>query len=607
MPSTYSSNLRIELIASGEQGNTWGNTTNNNLGTLIEQAISGYRSIDTIWSSNACTLTALNGANDQARNMFLDIPSSVLLTAEGQLVAPTVPKMYVIRNNTSGGYAIRIKTGASSTTCLIPNGATKAVVCDGTNFSEATTAAADFYIANTPTTALQATNKTYVDTADNLRLKLDGTQNMTGELVLSAGTAPSNALAAVSKQYVTNTFLPLAGGTLTGALTLPSVAPVGTWQAVPKTYVDAFAITASAPLTSTGTAGTGISMSIATATASARGVVKGGGNVSIAADGTMSVTGVGSGTVTSVGFTAANGFTGTVATATSTPNLTIGIATALNGSILKGATGGVTFATSADITTLIGANVYYPASNPNNYATQSYVAGQGYITSSGTVATATNATQLGGVSSTGYLRTNGSNGISNSGNDVYLSVESTSNMAPGGGGPSGIQSLRIGSHYEGALGYNVAYIGARSPSGNPAVLVFYRVEGSTYTVSGAFGQNGAFTVNQLSGSGTASLSVDNTGKLIISSDQNLKIEDGLLETALSTVEQLQPRYFYWKNEAGEKDMNNGRQLGFFAQEVNALSPEASATGTAINDRAIIAMLVKAVQELSAKVDALQGA
>ncbi len=41
MPSTYSPDLRIELIANGEQSGTWGTTTNTNLGTLIEDAIAG--------------------------------------------------------------------------------------------------------------------------------------------------------------------------------------------------------------------------------------------------------------------------------------------------------------------------------------------------------------------------------------------------------------------------------------------------------------------------------------------------------------------------------------------------------------------------------------
>jgi len=343
VPSTYSNNLRIELIASGEQGNTWGNTTNNNLGTLIEQAISGYRSIDTGWSSNACTLTALNGANDQSRNMYLDIPSSVSLSAEGQLTAPTVPKVYAIRNNTSGGYAVRIKTGSSTTTCLIPNGTTKVVVCDGTNFSEAVTSAADFYIANTPTTSLQATNKSYVDTADNLRLKRDGTQNMTGELVLSAGTEPSNALAAVSKTYVANTYLAKAGGTMTGAITLPSVAPSSTWQAVPKTYVD------------------GLIPGIATT--SVTGVVKIGAGLSIAGDGTLTVS-------------ATSGVSSVTATSPIVNN-----------------------GTAANVNLGMIANAYYPyASNPAGYITSAALASASvnYATSAGSASTATTATYLNG-------------------------------------------------------------------------------------------------------------------------------------------------------------------------------------------------------------------
>ena len=41
MSSTYSTNLAIELMGTGDQAGNWGSTTNNNLGTLIEQAIAG--------------------------------------------------------------------------------------------------------------------------------------------------------------------------------------------------------------------------------------------------------------------------------------------------------------------------------------------------------------------------------------------------------------------------------------------------------------------------------------------------------------------------------------------------------------------------------------
>ena len=59
MPSTYSPNLRIELIANGEQSGTWGTTTNVNLGTLIEDAIAGYVSVSVTSANQA--LTAKHG------------------------------------------------------------------------------------------------------------------------------------------------------------------------------------------------------------------------------------------------------------------------------------------------------------------------------------------------------------------------------------------------------------------------------------------------------------------------------------------------------------------------------------------------------------------
>lgn len=129
MASTYSPSLRLELIGNGEQSGTWGTTTNTNLGTLIEQAITG---VQTITMSNAnYTLSSFNGASDEARNAVLVVTGTN--SAIRNIIAPTQEKVYVIRNNTSGGYDIRIKTSAS-TGVLIPNGLTTIVYCDGSEF-----------------------------------------------------------------------------------------------------------------------------------------------------------------------------------------------------------------------------------------------------------------------------------------------------------------------------------------------------------------------------------------------------------------------------------------------------------------------------------------
>lgn len=127
MPSTFSPNLRLELIGNGEQPGVWGDTTNRNIGTLLEQAISGVTNI-TLANANV-TLTTVSGATDQARSMILNVTGTA--TALRDIICPAVPKLYVVRNATSGGQSIRVRTTAGSG-IEVPNGQTSAVFSDGT-------------------------------------------------------------------------------------------------------------------------------------------------------------------------------------------------------------------------------------------------------------------------------------------------------------------------------------------------------------------------------------------------------------------------------------------------------------------------------------------
>jgi hypothetical protein len=132
MASTYSSNLKIELIATGEQSGTWGITTNTNLGTALEEAIVGYGNPD--FASDAdltLTLTDANSAQT-ARNFVLNVTSSVSLTATRNLVVPTIEKPYVVINATTGSQSIVVKTSAG-TGITVPNGSTMFLYADGTN------------------------------------------------------------------------------------------------------------------------------------------------------------------------------------------------------------------------------------------------------------------------------------------------------------------------------------------------------------------------------------------------------------------------------------------------------------------------------------------
>jgi len=133
--STYSPSLRIELITTGDQAGTWGNTTNTNLGTLIESSIAGYTSVSVTSANQA--FTALNGAPDEARHMTIALTTTT--SANFAVYAPPAEKTYVIYN--ASAYTATIynstvlgNTTAAGTGVAIPAGKTMTVWSEGTNF-----------------------------------------------------------------------------------------------------------------------------------------------------------------------------------------------------------------------------------------------------------------------------------------------------------------------------------------------------------------------------------------------------------------------------------------------------------------------------------------
>jgi len=131
MPSTYS-DLKIELIATGEQSGSWGSTTNTNLGTALQEAITGRANAN--FASDAdLTLgyTDTNGAQ-VFRNLILNVTSGVSLTTTRNLIVPTIDKLYIVENNTTGSQSIVVKTSAG-TGITVPNGSTAIVYADSTN------------------------------------------------------------------------------------------------------------------------------------------------------------------------------------------------------------------------------------------------------------------------------------------------------------------------------------------------------------------------------------------------------------------------------------------------------------------------------------------
>ena len=98
MPSTYSNSLRIELIGKGEQAGTWDETTNENLGTLLEAAIAGH--VEIALADANYSLTANNGSDDEARHASIKFTGT--LTATRTITLPSLKsKMYIFENATN--------------------------------------------------------------------------------------------------------------------------------------------------------------------------------------------------------------------------------------------------------------------------------------------------------------------------------------------------------------------------------------------------------------------------------------------------------------------------------------------------------------------------
>ena len=126
MASTYSA-LKFELITTGEQSGTWGDTTNTNIGTAIEEAITG--SVDVPFSSGTVTLTLTNVNTTQtARNLRLNCTG----TSGGaqNLIVPAIEKFYIVNNGCADTITIKNSSGSG---VAVPTGKTMVVFNNATN------------------------------------------------------------------------------------------------------------------------------------------------------------------------------------------------------------------------------------------------------------------------------------------------------------------------------------------------------------------------------------------------------------------------------------------------------------------------------------------
>lgn len=181
MPSTYS-NLKIQLMATGENNTTWGNVTNINLGTAIEEAIAG--SADVTFASGDVTLTLSDtNATQTARNMRLRCTGTT--GGARNLTVPSIEKAYIVQNDCAD--AVTVKTAAGSG-IAVPAGKTMWVYNNGTNVVDAVTHLSSLTLASALPIASGGTGSTST-TYCNLQ------SNITGVLPVANGGTGSNVAA----------------------------------------------------------------------------------------------------------------------------------------------------------------------------------------------------------------------------------------------------------------------------------------------------------------------------------------------------------------------------------------------------------------------------
>jgi hypothetical protein len=280
MASTYSTNLKIELIGTGEQAGIWGSTTNTNLGTALEQAIVGKADVNMSSTTITLTLTNTNAAQN-ARAFYLNLTGTP--GGAATLEVPAVQKPYIVKNGSNQVVTVKV-TG--QTGVAVPVGKTMWLYNNGTDVVNA--------IDNLPSGA--TINGTAISTTSGTVTSVGGTGTVNGISLSGTVTSSGNitlggALTGVDLTSQVTGTLPIANG--------------GTGQTGTPTNGQLLIGNGSGFTRATLTAGSGVS------------ITNGSGAITIASTG-------GGGTVTSVGGTGTvNGITLT-GTVTSSGNLTLG-------------------------------------------------------------------------------------------------------------------------------------------------------------------------------------------------------------------------------------------------------------------------------------------
>ena len=219
MASTYSTDLSLELVATGEKAGLWGTVTNTNL-QILQAASSGVVNVP-MTSGSDVTLDLSDGsATANGKNIYLKLTGT--MTANISLIIPatttggTATRVYVIQDatdrTTANKYTLSIKTAGSSNPIAVPVGSTMVVHSDGTDARLDILQKGNFAITSSSITAYTAVagDNLLIDTqAAQVTITLPANPSM-GDEVSIMDVSPSGGFA-TNKVTVNRNSQPIRG------------------------------------------------------------------------------------------------------------------------------------------------------------------------------------------------------------------------------------------------------------------------------------------------------------------------------------------------------------------------------------------------------------
>lgn len=184
MASSYSTDLKLELMVTGEQAGLWGDITNTNL-NLLQQAIGGYQEVSIAGGAQTTTLIMSNAALSNARNAVIKLIGTI--TGNQIVTVPDgIEKTYIVSNGTTGAFTVQFKTASGTgITFATTDKSVKEVFADGTNIVDTGTVSETGVQTLTNKTLTSPKINEILDTNGNEELKFTTTASAVNEITIT--------------------------------------------------------------------------------------------------------------------------------------------------------------------------------------------------------------------------------------------------------------------------------------------------------------------------------------------------------------------------------------------------------------------------------------